>query len=151
MKKVIKLPTIVEILTCILLAGWNNNWKHEQCSNVSVLVFMSVCNFYSQLSWAWKRFFNLGTRVQKSLKFTPSDEWLSCLVRTLTVYSMGNEWPTPSYVQSKLYSGCTDVQAILSHYWAHIIIKHSKASFRYLVLFRPKSLVINIRPKFDNH
>ena len=133
-----KLPTIVDILTFISwLEQHLRAWKHEQCSIVSVIVFMCVCNFYSQLSWAWKRFFNLGTRVQKSLKLTPSDEWLSCLVRILTVYSMGNEWPTPSCVQSKLNLGCTDVQAILSHRWAHIIIKHSKASFRYLVLFAP--------------
>ena len=61
----VKMPTIVDILTFISMT--NTSSERLKARNFFICRYFSFCEqlkFRAQLSWAWKRFYNLGTRPQ---------------------------------------------------------------------------------------
>ena len=82
----VKMPTIVGILTFISMI--NTSSERLNARNFFICRYFSFyeqSKFHAQLSWAWKKFYNLGARP---------DLGLHCLTEMLLKYfsRWGNRW-----------------------------------------------------------
>ena len=64
----VKMPTIVTIVDITTFISRINTTserlKQEKSIFFSILVFYEQLNFLAQLSWAWKKFYNLGAWIK---------------------------------------------------------------------------------------
>ena len=52
-------------------------WKQEMSLFFNILVFYEQLKFHAQLSWAWKKFYNLWTWIDKK---SEDNQTLKCYV-----------------------------------------------------------------------